>query len=115
PWSLDSCKDKKAVAVVFLGTECPVNNAYLPRLAELHKTYAPRGVQLVAINANQQDSAARVAEHAKKHSLPFPVLKDEGNVVADQFGAQRTPEVFLLDGHGRICYRGRIDDQFGIG
>src|SRR5438034_7154012 len=56
-WSLRDCQDKKAVAVVFLGTECPINNAYLPRLAELHKTYAGRGVQFVAINANCQDTA----------------------------------------------------------
>jgi peroxiredoxin len=115
PWSLDACKDKKAVAIVFLGTECPVNNAYLPRLVELHKAYAERGVQFVAVNANQQDTAARIAEHAKKHGIPFPVLKDEANAVADQFGATRTPEVVLLDGQGRICYRGRIDDQYGIG
>src|SRR5439155_3409416 len=107
--------DKKAVAVVFLGTECPINNAYLPRLAELHKTYANRGVQFVAINANCQDTAPRIAAHAKKHEIPFPVLKDEGNLIADQLGAQRTPEVVLLDGARRICYRGRIDDQFGIG
>ena len=38
-----------------------------------------------------------------------------GNVVADQFGARRTPEAFLLDRTGAIRYQGRIDDQFGIG
>ena len=115
PWALRDCQDKKAIAVVFLGTECPINNAYLPRLAELNKTYASRGVQFVGINANSQDSSVRVAEHAKKYDIPFPVLKDDGNVVADQLGAQRTPEVVLLDGARRICYHGRIDDQYGIG
>ena len=59
--------------VVFLGTECPVNNAYLPRLAELHRTYAPRDVQFVAVNSNQQDSAARVAEPRIFWNLP-PVI-----------------------------------------
>jgi peroxiredoxin len=108
-------KDKKAVVVVFVGTECPINNLYMPRLAELHREYAGKGVQLLAINANVQDSAEQVAAHAKKYELPFPVLKDEGHVVADQFGAVRTPEAFLLDAEGKIRYRGRIDDQYGIG
>jgi peroxiredoxin/mono/diheme cytochrome c family protein len=111
--SLASFKDKKAVVVVFVGTECPINNAFMPRLAELHKAYAGQGVQFLAINANRQDTAERVAEHAKRYSIPFPVLKDEGSVVADQFGAQRTPEAFVLDAQSTICYQGRIDDQFG--
>src|SRR5436309_13900709 len=82
-------KDKKAIVVVFLGTECPVNNAFLPVLAELHRTYAPRGVQFLAINSNQQDTPERVAAHAKQYKIPFPVLKDPGNVVADNFKATR--------------------------
>src|SRR5262249_40350218 len=100
--------------VLFLGTECPINNLFLPRLAELHKEFAPKGVQFLAVNANRQDAAARVAEHARKHSLPFPVLKDEGNRLADRLGARRTPEAFVLDGERILRYQGRIDDQYGI-
>src|SRR5437879_3545895 len=108
-------KEKKAIVVVFLGTQCPINNAFLPVLARLHTRYEPRGVQFLGINSNTQDSPAAAAEHAKKNELPFPVLKDPGNVVADQFGAERNPEAFVLDGSGQVLYRGRIDDQFGIG
>jgi hypothetical protein len=43
------------------------------------------------------------------------MLKDPGNVVADQFGAKRTPEVFVLDASRTVRYWGRIDDQFGVG
>jgi peroxiredoxin/mono/diheme cytochrome c family protein len=114
-WSLADCKDKKAVVVVFIGTECPVNNAYMARLVELHKSYAEKGVTFVGINANTQDTVTRVAAHAKDNKLPFPVLKDTANVVADQFGAQRTPEAFVLDAKGKVVYQGRIDDQYGIG
>jgi peroxiredoxin len=113
--SLAGFKDKKAIVVVFMGTECPINNLFMPRLVEMQKLYGPQGVQFVGINSNQQDTAGRVAEHAKQNGLNFPVLKDDGNAVADQFGAQRTPETFLLDGERTIRYRGRIDDQFGIG
>jgi peroxiredoxin/mono/diheme cytochrome c family protein len=114
-WSLADLKERKAIVVVFLGTECPINNAYLSRLVELHKTYEPRGVEFVGVNANRQDKAERVAEHAREHNLPFPVLKDKGSVVADQFGAERTPEAFVLDAERVVRYRGRIDDQYGLG
>jgi peroxiredoxin len=113
-WSLAEVK-AKAVVVLFLGTECPLNNLYLPRLVELHGEFSEKEVAFVGINANQQDNPQRVKEHAEKFQLPFPVLKDAGNVVADQFGAKRTPEVFVLDASRTIRYRGRIDDQNNIG
>ncbi|HKI37860.1 MAG TPA: redoxin domain-containing protein [Gemmataceae bacterium] len=112
--SLADVKDK-VVVVVFVGTECPISNAYMPRLVELHAEFAKKGVAFLAINANSQDTPERVAKHAKQHELPFPVLKDAGNVVADLFEAKRTPEAFVLDAERKVRYRGRIDDQYGVG
>jgi mono/diheme cytochrome c family protein len=108
-------KSKKCIAVVFVGTECPISNAFVPVLAGLHRDYASQGVQFLAINSNRQDTPARVLEHARRAEMPFPVLVDPGNKVADQFGARRTPEAFLLLPSGKVVYQGRIDDQFGIG
>jgi peroxiredoxin len=106
---------KKAVVLVFLGTECVLNNQYIPVLIELHKHYSGKEVAFVGINANTQDSRESVAEHARRNAIPFPVVKDAGNKVADQLGARRTPEVLVVDCYGIIRYQGRIDDQFGIG
>jgi peroxiredoxin len=113
--SLSDFKAKKAVVVMFVGTECPINNAYMPRLAELSKAYADKGVQFLAVNSNSNDTPAHIAGHAKQNGLTFPVLRDPANVVADQFGAKRTPEAFVLNPEGRVLYQGRIDDQFGVG
>src|SRR5262249_9150237 len=99
-WSLKGLKDKKAVGVVFLGTECPVNNAYLATLAGLEKTYAARGVQFLAVNPNKQDNPKRVADHAEKPQLTFPVPKAPTQAVAALFAARRTPEAFVLDAQG---------------
>jgi peroxiredoxin len=115
PWSLAGQKDSKAIVVVFLGTECPVNNQYLPRLGELHKNFSAKGVSFVGVNSNALDTPTRIAAHAKANAIPFPVLKDSGNVVADDFAAQRTPEAFVLSPAGKILYQGRIDNQYGIG
>jgi peroxiredoxin len=113
--SLASFKDSKAVVVVFLGTECPVNNLYVTTLAGLHKSYSGKGVAFVGINSNVQDTPTRIAAHVKANGIPFPVLRDPANVVADDFGARRTPEAFVLSPAGKVLYQGRIDDQFGIG
>ena len=40
-----------------------------------------------------------IAHYAREHKLSFPVLKDAGNTIADQFAAARTPEV-LRAGRG---------------
>jgi peroxiredoxin len=111
--SLSDYRGKKAVVVVFVGTECPLGNLYLTTLADLHKAYAPRGVQFLAINSNDQDSADDVAAHAKERRIPFPVLKDAEHQAADALGARRTPEAFLLDPGRLIRYHGRVDDQYG--
>ncbi|HEV7224285.1 MAG TPA: redoxin domain-containing protein, partial [Pirellulales bacterium] len=105
----------QAVVVVFLGAECPLAKLYAPRLAELAKEYGPRGAAFVGIDANQQDSLAEIARYADAHGIDFPLLKDPGNRVADQFGAVRTPEAFLLDRRRVVRYWGRIDDQYGVG
>jgi peroxiredoxin len=111
--SLGEYKNKKAIVVVFVGTECPIANLYFPTLTEMQRRYADRGVQFLAINSNDQDSFTDVVEHARERKIPFPVLKDAGQQAADAFGARRTPEVFVLDGSRTIRYRGRIDDQYG--
>jgi peroxiredoxin len=115
PRSLDGFKDKKAIVVVFIGTECPLANLYVPTLIQLHKTYAGKGVQFLAINSNPQDTFVQVAAHAQEREIPFLVLKDFDHAAAAALGAKRTPEAFVLDGRRVIHYHGRIDDQYGIG
>jgi thiol-disulfide isomerase/thioredoxin len=116
PWSMAADgRDAKAVVVVFIGTECPISNAYAPVLTGLQKEYSSKGVLFVGVNSNRQDDAAAVAKHTKEFSLSFPVLKDEGTTLADRFAARRTPEAFVLDGERTVRYRGRIDDQMDKG
>src|SRR5262245_45965669 len=83
---LDEFRDRAAVVVPFLGLDCPLAKLYGPRLAELARTYGPRGVAFLGVNANHLDSATAVAADAREHGLPFPVLKDVNNDVADKFG-----------------------------
>lgn len=113
--NLADYKDSKIVVLAFLGTECPLVKLYGPRLAALEKQFQGKGVQFIGINANVQDRVTMIAAYAQKHKIEFPILKDLENKLADQLGAQRTPEVFVLDQNRVVQYHGRIDDQYGVG
>ncbi|MFO0944641.1 MAG: redoxin domain-containing protein [Planctomycetota bacterium] len=103
------------VVLAFLGAECPLAKVYGQRLTKLAKEYADKGVVFVGIDSNSQDSLTDIAAYVNGTGITFPVLKDNNAVVADTLNATRTPEVFLLDQKRVLRYRGRIDDQFGIG
>jgi peroxiredoxin len=106
---------QQAVVIYFLGTECPLARLYGPRVQKLYEQFAPRGVAFVGISSNVHDSITELAAHARIHGITFPILKDLGSKVADQFGATRTPQVFVLDRQRAIRYCGRVDAQFTFG
>lgn len=114
-WSLRVVPADHLVVVAFLGTECPLARLYGQRLEELQTEFRDRGVTVVGIDSNVQDSLTEITAFVARHHLTIPILKDTGNRVADQFEAERTPEVFLLDQNREIRYRGRIDDQYLVG
>lgn len=108
---LSELKEKKAVVLMFIATRCPISNDYNERMAAIAKDYATKGVQFFGINSNRTEPATEIAEHAKSNGFTFPVLQDEGNRVADAYGARVTPEVYVLDSNFVLRYHGRIDDS----
>src|SRR5436309_8708739 len=111
---LSDWRDRPLVLVAFLGVDCPLAKLYGRRLGEIEREFAPR-VAVLGINANQHDTLRDIARYVRQHEIRFPLLKDSDNRIADRFGATRTPEVFLLDAERRLRYRGRVDDQYGVG
>lgn len=114
--SLADYKDAKGYIVVFTCNHCPYSVMYEDRLIELHNTYAPKGYPVVAINPNNpevqpDDSFALMQERAKEKAFPFAYLFDDGQKIYPQFGAKRTPHVFLLDKEMVVQYIGAIDDS----
>ncbi|HTM55307.1 MAG TPA: redoxin domain-containing protein [Pirellulales bacterium] len=114
PFSLAENAKGKVVVLAFLGTECPLAKLYAPRLVELAKQYESKGVVFIGVDSNRQDAITEIDAFARAHEIKFPVLKDLNQVLADQVGATRTPEVVVLDRDRVIRYRGRIDDQYGF-
>ena len=101
----------KATVFVFASTQCPISNIYMPRVTELAKAYKERGVRFFLVDPNREDSDTILKKYAKERSLPFPIVRDSGLMLADWLSASRTPEVVVVDPKGDISYRGRVDDN----
>ncbi|HEX5113108.1 MAG TPA: thioredoxin family protein [Saprospiraceae bacterium] len=114
--SLADYKGVKGYIVVFTCNTCPYAVMYEQRIIDLHNKYASLGYPVVAINPNDPevkpgDDFAAMQANAKEKNFPFKYLFDEGQKVYPQFGAQRTPHVYLLDANRYIRYIGAIDDN----
>jgi len=115
--SLQDYADKLAVVVIFSCNHCPYVRAWEDRMTQIQGDYANKGVQLVAISANDAskypaDSFDNMKVRAQQKGFNFPYLYDETQEVARTYGAERTPEVFLFDNSGALRYHGAIDDNY---
>lgn len=97
--------------VTFISTQCPVSNSYTDRMIAIFRNYSAKGVKFIFLNANRTESSSDVQEHAKAVGFEFPVYKDVNNQVADKFGAQVTPESYVIDRGGVVRYHGSVDDS----
>lgn len=115
-YSMADYKDAKGFIVVFTCNHCPFAVKYEDRIVALAKKYKPLGYELIAINPNDpaaqpEDSFDLMKVRAKEKGFTFPYLFDEGQKVYPQYGATKTPHVFLLDKSLTVKYIGAIDDN----
>src|SRR5947209_5062179 len=107
----------KVLGVIFSCNHCPYAQAWEGRLIQIQRDYAGRGVQFLLINSNDpakypDDSFSSMQRRAQEKRYPFPYLFDETQEVARQYGATRTPEIFLFDERRVLRYHGAPDDNY---
>lgn len=118
--SLSDYKDAKGFIVVFTCNHCPYAKAYENRIIALDQKYASKGYPVIAINPNDPkaepiDSYEGMQVRAKEKGFTFPYLFDDGQKIFPQYGATKTPHVFVLkkeNGKNIVCYIGAIDDNY---
>lgn len=100
------------IAIInFWSPECPWSNHYDPYWAERHAQWKSRGISLIQINSNANETVEELIAMSAEFGLPGPILRDEGNVIADVYGATHTPHVYIVDRDGLLSYVGAIDDR----
>ena len=115
-YSMSDYKEAKGFIVVFTCNTCPFAVKYEDRVNDLAKKYKSKGYILLAINSNDpevqpDDTFEKMQLKAKKDGFAFPYLVDEGQKIYPQYGATKTPHVFLLDKNLVVKYIGAIDDN----
>lgn len=110
--SLVDLKDKDVVVVVFTCNSCPVAAGYEDRIIAFAKKRSDR-VAVVAINVNtgKDDRLAEMTKRAEKKKFPFAYLYDPSQEIARRYGANYTPEFFVLDKDRKVAYLGAMDDK----
>jgi hypothetical protein len=94
---------------VFLAPDCPASLYYIPELRKIHTSWG-HGVNITGIIPGTAASREECARFSGQHPLPFEVIRDSEMEYVQRWGAEVTPEVVLVDGNGKILYRGAIDD-----
>lgn len=119
--SLADFPDAKGFIVIFTCNHCPYSVAYEDRIIALDQEFKSKGYPVIAINPNDpavqpEDGFAEMQQRAKEKGFTFPYLLDDGQKIYPQYGATRTPHVYVLQktGAGHIVrYIGAIDNNHG--
>jgi peroxiredoxin len=117
----------KITVVNFYSITCPIQAAWDNRLATIQKDFEGKGVTFLHIDSNTSEIDAgktrdgaevtkeqrlqAIRDHLKKKNLPFRVLLDQDNKVADFFEAKTTPHVYVFGKDGKLVYKGLVDDD----
>ena len=101
--------EAKNLVVTFVSATCPCSNAHKGELAALARQH-PK-FKFVAVHSNTEEAVADARIYFKGAALPFPVISDGDQKMANSFKAAKTPHSFVLDGKGQIVYQGGVSSS----
>ncbi len=125
-YSLNSFSKANILVIIFTANHCPTAQAYEDRIIDLTNEYKDKGVDVVCISSNNPqalrldemgysdlgDTKEEMKIRAKDKGFNFPYLYDgDKQEVAEKYGPQATPHVFIFDKDRILSYTGRIDDS----
>ena len=122
-YSLTDLTDENGLLVIFSCNTCPFvigngtkSEGWEGRYNDLFTLAEENQIGMVLVNPNeakrdQGDSFKDMVAHAKKQNYESHYVIDENHILADAFGAMRTPHVYLFDGNSQLVYHGAIDDN----
>lgn len=110
--TLDQYKNT-IVVFDFCTLECPFSRGTDPSIIELAKDYGEKGVVFLGVDSNKDIGPEEIQSYIEETKIPYPILKDVRNVLADKVGARVTPEIFIMGKDGKLAYHGAPDNRSG--
>jgi AhpC/TSA family len=116
--SLSQAKGSSGLLVMFSCNTCPYVKRNQSRTKEVCAYAGDHKIGVILLNANEGDrdggnSFAAMQAYAKEQGYNWYYALDNKSILADAFGASRTPECYLFDKNGTLVYHGAIDDSPG--
>tara|TARA_A100001037_G_C14790201_1_gene474294 strand:+ start:182 stop:649 length:468 start_codon:yes stop_codon:yes gene_type:complete len=113
--ALSEVMGENGAVVFFTCNHCPYVVGSEPRIENVAEIARDIGLGFVGINSNdpvkyESDSWENMVKRAKR-GMSYPYLHDSSQEVALSYGAERTPEFYLINSDSKVVYRGRLDDS----
>lgn len=114
--SFKDAAKSNGLLIIFSCNTCPVVKGYQERINEICNYAQKNNYGVILLNPNEAyrskgDSYDDMKSYANKENFDWYYVVDKNSVMADAFGANRTPEVFLFDKNSKLAYHGAIDDN----
>ncbi len=114
--TLKDAAKKNGLLVMFSCNTCPYVIKNQQRTSEVGNYAVTKDIGIILVNSNEgqrsgEDSYAAMQQYAKKQGYKWNYVVDENSVLADAFGAKKTPECYLFNKAGKLVYHGAIDDN----
>ena len=90
----------KPVLVNFWATWCEPCREQMPKIQELEREFAAKGLVVLGINDGETPETAR--KYMEEHHYTFRVLLDRDKSVGGKFSVSGIPAVFLIDRDGKV-------------
>lgn len=114
-YALEDFSKAEVVVLAFTCNSCPYAVDLEDRLIAFSKEYeaTPEKCVLIAIGSNTipADALEAMTQKAKEKKFPFVYVHDASQKVAKEYGATRTPEVFVFNKDRKLVYQGMFDDS----
>ena len=116
--TLKESNGENGLLVMFSCNTCPfvIKNQPITKKTLAYATAHHIGVVIVNSNEQQRgdaDSYAEMKKYAKEQGYDVPYVVDKNSELADMFGANHTPEIFLFNKAGKLAYKGAMNDNPG--
>jgi peroxiredoxin len=101
----------RVVVLAFWAFKCPIVLSSDARLRAIQSKFGGAGVEILAVNSNNNESPLEIRKNAENLGLPYPVLIDEDGILAEKLRVTQTPTFYVIDRQGVVRYQGALDNK----
>jgi len=104
-------REHRATVLIFWSANCPCVRRYQDRVEALLEQYQGKGVKVLGVSSNADETFAEVQDAASGRGIRLPIVRDEDGLLAQTLGVRSTPTVVLLDERGQARFVGWLDNE----